>query len=179
MGSAFRDSKNVVVTSETYNQRNMRQAERDIASIIIETANEEAETSEARLEDITFDIHINVTYAQSVFDAQLVEEMEDTFLHLLRTHNAVIEDIEDLKTVKALGHTDVKSAEDVQQQWMHINFNLAFKLRHVQPVSSLSYSVTAYYKGDEIISFSKPLGADIYLGLNLKVVNAIFHAAQN
>ncbi|GAB4574784.1 MAG: hypothetical protein Kow0077_23060 [Anaerolineae bacterium] len=159
MGSAFANSGNVVVTSDAYNQIIMRAAERNIARTITDRANAEA-GGEARPEDIDFDLQIVVTYAQSVFDEAIQEQMEREFENLLRQNQAVVEDIEALK-----------------QQWTRVNLTLAFKTQNVQPVRRVRYTVTARYNGAQITRFDRELGPDIYLGMSIDVVRRVFRAA--
>ncbi|MEZ4618984.1 MAG: hypothetical protein R2867_26195 [Caldilineaceae bacterium] len=164
MGSAFSNANNVVVTSETYNQRDMRAVERRIADNITNLANDFANrtesVAEARPEDITFDMAIAVTYAQSVFDDHVRQEMETRFGALLDQHEAIIAD-----------------REALARQWLRLNLQLESKFHHVQPVRSLRYRVTVSYKGDSFTSFGDRLGPDIYLGFEIAAVRAVFQAA--
>jgi hypothetical protein len=163
MGSAYRNSGNVIVTSETYNQQDMREAERDISEIIGAHATRAAGgNADDLLERITFDMEISVDYANSVFDAQIRQEAENSILNILRQNDSIVEDVTEL-----------------EHQWNDINSTLETKLHNVQPVRRVTYSITANLDGNQLTAFSQRIGPDIYLGFAIGAVRAVFRAAAN
>ena len=167
MGSAFLNSRNVVVTSETYNQRDMRNEERFIADRIINLANSTARAldpsiTEALPEDITFSMNISVSYAQSVFDDSIRQQQEQRLGQIYDAHSAILPD-----------------QDAFVRQWLRLNMVLESKLNNVLPVLSMQYTVTVFYKDTGAGSIRRNLGADIYLGLNISAVRALFGAAAD